>query len=171
MRPMPFSPDCFLRHAVLAMAVAMGLAFCDPRGTAAGTAIGPESLLAEAIVTFLDTDGRPRATIRAQIADTPSARRTGLMNRTRLDPDAGMLFVYPDAAERVFWMRDTPLPLDILFISDADRVTHIVRGTQPLSDHQYPSLGPAKYVVEVNAGFADAWGIAPGMRIRWNRKP
>ena len=109
-------------------------------------------------------------TIIIEIADTPKARARGLMGNRTLDDTMGMLFVYSTADDRVFWMRNTVMSLDILFISATNRVINIARQTQPMSDTRYHSKAPAKFVVEVISGFCDRHGIKEGALVRWVRK-
>lgn len=87
------------------------------------------------------------------------------MGRELLDDDSGMLFIFPDAAPRNFWMRDTPSSLDIIFADAEQRIIHIARETKPFSDQLYPSQGAAQYVLEVRGGFAARHNILPGMKI------
>jgi len=100
-----------------------------------------------------------------EIADTPAARGRGLMGRELLDDDSGVLFIFPDAAPRIFWMHDTPGSLDMIFADAEHRIIHIARDTQPFSDQLYPSQGAAQYVLEVRGGFAARHNILPGMKI------
>lgn len=86
----------------------------------------------------------------------------GLMYRKQMDSNHGMLFVFPDEDLRSFWMRNTYLPLDIIFISATRKVVSVSENATPLTDTARPSEGPAKYVVEVNAGLAKTWGITKG---------
>jgi uncharacterized membrane protein (UPF0127 family) len=76
-----------------------------------------------------------------------------------------MLFVFGHERERSFWMKNTPLPLDIIYIDDEGKVVSVAGRTTPYSTAAIPSHGPAKYVLEVNAGFAEQHGVRPGSRI------
>jgi uncharacterized membrane protein (UPF0127 family) len=93
------------------------------------------------------------------------------MHRTRLKWTQGMLFIFESAAHQAFWMRNTPLALDILFVGSDRRIFHIVKGAEPMSDRIYRSPAPAQYVLEVPAGFADHHGIQKGQVIRWTLWP
>lgn len=108
--------------------------------------------------------------IAIEIADTDSARTRGLMQRTSLPDQSGMLFIFPDEQPRSFWMSNTPLPLDLIFVSSDSQVVHIAKYARPFSSEQILSGGEAaQYVVEVPAGFADLHGLAPGDRVHWRR--
>lgn len=105
--------------------------------------------------------------IRAWVADTPRRSFQGLMYIRSLDPDRGMLFLYPEAEYRSFWMRNTYVSLDILYIDADRRVINIAERVKPLSDAPIPSTGPAQAVLELVAGSAERLGIKPGDRIEW----
>ncbi len=116
---------------------------------------------------FLNGEGMVSAAIDVQVADTPHERARGLMEVKKLEETEGMLFVFPDADCRAFWMRNTWISLDIIFVSGDRRVINIAEKTKILSDTRYSSEGPTQYVVEVPAGFCDAHGIRPGDPVRW----
>ncbi len=104
----------------------------------------------------------------AEVADTPEERRTGLMFRDSLPEGRGMLFVFDEDSVRTFWMKNTRIPLDMIFINSSLDVVSIQRNAQPcLSDPcaTYSSHLPVRYVVEANAGFADANGIREGTKV------
>jgi len=86
------------------------------------------------------------------------------MWRDRLDADAGMLFIFANDEERTFWMKNTPLPLDIIFIDAAGKVVSVAEHTTPFTTTPVRSAGAARYVLEVNAGFARRHGIRAGTR-------
>ena len=116
-------------------------------------------------VTIVGSDGKPRATVAVEVANTGAQRELGLMYRRHLDDNAGMIFVFPDAARRNFWMHNTPLSLDMIFADAAGRVTGIVANAEPFSDKQVGVEGASEYVLEVNAGFCARNGIKPGDRL------
>jgi uncharacterized membrane protein (UPF0127 family) len=115
------------------------------------------------VVTLSGAQGN--VSVRVEIARTREELSRGLMWRNDLDSDAGMLFVFGEAAPRTFWMKNTPLPLDILFIDDHGEVIDVAAGTTPYSEAPIRSSGPARYVLEVNAGFAARHGIGPGAKV------
>ena len=100
-----------------------------------------------------------------EIADTPRKREYGLMCRKALAPDRGMLFLFPQAGPQSFWMRNTLIPLDIVYIGEDGKVVSISRNARPLDERPLPSAGPAKYVLEVAAGRAAQIGLLPGDRV------
>lgn len=115
----------------------------------------------EPVVTLHGSQGA--VSVRVEIAHTRQELSRGLMWRTELDADAGMLFVFADAAPRTFWMKNTPLPLDILFLDARGTVLNVAAETTPYSEAPIRSSGPARYVLEVNAGYAAKHGIGPGV--------
>lgn len=112
------------------------------------------------------------ATVRVEVARTPEEHRRGLSNRDTLLRDAGMLFEFPATERKSFWMKDTRMPLDILWIRDG-RVLAVTAGARPepgvpdFELHQYPSPGPVDRVLEVNAGWAARHGVVSGTMVRW----
>jgi uncharacterized membrane protein (UPF0127 family) len=115
-------------------------------------------------LTVVTASGEHRFMV--EIADNEAARQRGLMEREPLPDDRGMLFQFPDVAERGFWMRNTPSPLDIIYIDPHGRIVSIARNTTPMSDEIIPSNGPASGVLELRAGRADEIGARPGDRVR-----
>lgn len=103
--------------------------------------------------------------IRVEFAETREELANGLMNRKSLDKNSGMLFIFSDENTRSFWMKNTLIPLDIIFISSKGRVNEIVT-LNPCQETEacqaYDSKTPAQYVLEINAGSAEKWGITPG---------
>ncbi|MEM6971307.1 MAG: DUF192 domain-containing protein [Pseudomonadota bacterium] len=116
-------------------------------------------------VTIFAGDG-PAAppTYRVELALTPEEQRRGLMFRERMDADAGMLFVFDQPREASFWMRNTFIPLDIIFIDTAGRVLNVGEGV-PFSEASVRSEGVAGAVLELNRGQAEAHGIGPGAQL------
>jgi uncharacterized membrane protein (UPF0127 family) len=100
-----------------------------------------------------------------EIADDDAERQRGLMEREPLADDRGMLFQFPDVAERGFWMRNTPSPLDIIYIDPRGRIVSIAKNATPQSDTVIPSNGPASGVLELRAGRADEIGAQPGDKV------
>jgi len=100
-----------------------------------------------------------------EIADDENERMRGLMDRLELPENAGMLFIFDGDEPRSFWMKNTYISLDIIYINSKKEIVSIQKYTQPKTTTSIPSEAPAKYVLEVNAGFTDKYGIGPGDRI------
>jgi uncharacterized membrane protein (UPF0127 family) len=97
-----------------------------------------------------------------EIADDPRERALGLMYRRNMPEDQGMLFDFQAEQPVSFWMRNTYIPLDMLFIRADGTIDSIAERTTPLSDKSIPSDGPVRYVLEINGGLSDTLGIEPG---------
>ncbi len=123
----------------------------------------------EGTLTFIGETDQPIRTIDIEVADTEPERRRGLMQRRQMGYDKGMLFVFDDTSESGMWMKNTPMPLDIIFAGPDSTVINVVKRTKPFSLESIQPTAPKKFVVEVRAGFADRFGIAPGTRLRWSR--
>ncbi len=100
-----------------------------------------------------------------ELAITPEQRRQGLMFREDLEADQGMLFDFGRSGPVTMWMRNTFVPLDMLFIEEDGRIARIVADTQPLSDAVIGSGGPVRAVLELAAGTSAAQGIAVGDQV------
>ncbi len=110
--------------------------------------------------------------LKVQIANTPQTTQHGLMNRHFLPAKQGMLFVFQDSQCLNFWMKNTLIPLDILFINKDHQVVNI-QTMQPCRQDPcpiYQSRLPAQYALEVNAGFAKRYQVTPGALISWSNK-
>jgi uncharacterized membrane protein (UPF0127 family) len=103
-----------------------------------------------------------------EIADTREKQALGLMFRDEMPADKGMLFIFPSEAPRSFWMKNTRIPLDIMYFDKDLNMVSISADTQPCRVSRcpsYPSIAPAKYVLELNAGTASELGVGPGDRL------
>jgi hypothetical protein len=100
--------------------------------------------------------------LKAEIAVTPGARQLGLMYRKEMEPHSAMLFVFPDERHQSFWMKNTYLSLDIIFINKEKQVVSISHEAVPLSLTPRESAEDAMYVVEVLGGLAKQWGLTKG---------
>ncbi|MCZ7556595.1 MAG: DUF192 domain-containing protein [Bacteroidia bacterium] len=124
----------------------------------------------DAALRFTDASGQNLVEISVEIAESEEARTQGLMGRTRMGERQGMLFLFPNEEYRSFWMANTPLPLDILYVNSALRIVTIRRNTVPFSEESIPSSAPAQYVIEVIAGFCARHGIVEGASVSWTRR-
>jgi len=120
-------------------------------------------------VYFQDKDKKLIKAIDAEIAETDEKRHMGLMFRDKMEETQGMLFIFPDEEKQGFYMKNTLIPLDIIFINAKKEIIKIYKNTTPLSEQDLPSLKPAMYVVEVNGGFTDKFNIKEGDFIDWRR--
>ena len=100
-----------------------------------------------------------------EVVSTPADRERGLMFRKSMASNAGMLFLYPDEGPVSFWMKNTLIPLDMLFLKADGSIAHIAHSAVPLDETPIDSGAPVKAVLEVNGGTANALGIKEGDRI------
>lgn len=169
----------FLKPSSLAIFFAAALLACSPNGEAgavSGQASGDQGAAAQAdeaqaerhplsglqvIDLSVSTDAATHA-FRVELADTSEAQARGLMFRTELGDDEGMLFPSQVPQVRSFWMRNTPISLDIIFIGTDSRIMNIAANTEPYSLESVRSSGLASAVLELRAGRSAELGIEPG---------
>lgn len=106
------------------------------------------------------------ASFQLELAMRPAERRQGLMGRTALPAGQGMIFDFGRDQPLVMWMKNTPLPLDMIFINANGAVVDLITHTTPMSETLLPARRPARYVIELNAGEAGRQAIVPGSRLR-----
>lgn len=111
----------------------------------------------DSIITKLDIE----------IADTDYDIQTGLMYRSGMKENRGMLFVFPSMQQRYFYMKNTRIPLDLIFLDDKNFIVSFQENANPLDESSLPSQVPAKYVLEVNAGMAEKWLLEIGDRMEY----
>jgi len=116
--------------------------------------------------TLLVETGSSQYRFDVEIADDPTERAEGLMFREALADNAGMLFLYPKPQPVQFWMKNTPLSLDIAFVRDDGTIARIAENTTPMSEDLIPSGEPVVAVLEVKAGIMRQLGIVAGDRLR-----
>jgi len=110
----------------------------------------------------LSGPGGVKAIVRVEIADTGARREVGLMYRNHLDENAGMIFVFKEPQHLTFWMKNTEIPLDMIFAAPDGRIVGIVENAQPFSEQILSVDGDSQYVLEVNGGFCKRHAIKAG---------
>lgn len=126
----------------------------------------------EGEVTFISRDTRqPITKIEIEAAVTPAERSQGLMYRSEMEEDKGMLFLFEKMDWQSFWMKNTLMPLDIMFIDDKGVINTIHKNTVPYSEKSLPSKQRSQFVVEVVGGFSDKHGIKEGDLIEYKLDP
>lgn len=105
--------------------------------------------------------------IRVEIADTPAKRELGLQYRQELGDDQGMLFLFPTEAVQTFWMKNTPIPLDMIFIGGDRKIVGIVERATPFSTATRSVGAASQFVLEIKGGLASAKGIEVGNSVRF----
>jgi len=118
------------------------------------------------VVVFRPT-GRPEVRVRVELARTSAEQARGLMFREQLEADAGMLFIYEAERNLVFWMKNTLIPLDMIFISREFRVVGVIENAEPQTETFRRIDRPSQFALEVNAGFAAENGITLGTEVEF----
>ena len=124
----------------------------------------------EGELSFINSVGDTIETIDIEIADNENERMQGLMFRSNMGFDRGMLFIFDYEEEQSFWMKNTKMSLDILYVNSQLEIVTIYRHTQPYSKNPIPSFKPALYVVEVSAGYCDRFSVTEGDRISFAQR-
>ena len=158
-----------LLAAALALVASAGIAAAEVRGPGAqtpGLFVAPCQLQDPERLGIYDRQvGRFVAEISAEIAATSEARERGLMNRAALPAGQGMLFVYPAPRLVAFWMKNTLIPLDMIFVDAVGAIVRVHENAVPGDETPIPSGAPVRYVLEIGGGQARALGLAPGMAL------
>ena len=143
------------------------IAFIIPTLTDPTTEETEYKFMKEGSLTFTDSLNNPITKIDLEIADTDYDRQLGLMSRKSMEMSQGMLFIFPVQEIQSFWMHETYIPLDMIFVNADKKIVTIHKNTKILSDQSYASTEPAQYVVEVCAGFSDKYSLKTGDKINW----
>ena len=153
-------------------AIAVALAACSPgsgdaapQSTQAAPAVHPVSGLP--VVPLKVTSGSKVHQFRVELARTPQEQAKGLMFRTEMGPDEGMIFPFDPPRGASFWMRNTVIPLDLIFVAPDGRISNIAANAIPYDETPLTSNGEARAVLELNGGRAAQLGIKPGDRVEW----
>ena len=101
------------------------------------------------------------------VAHSVKEKARGLMYVRNMPEQSGMLFVYTESDQRSMWMKNTYIPLDIIFIKNSETISSIARDTEPLSLKNIRSTEPVNYVLEINAGMTKKMGIVPNDKVFW----
>ncbi len=109
----------------------------------------------DSIITKLDIE----------VADDSYQIQTGLMYRDSMEDLQGMLFIFPNESERSFYMKNTRIPLDIIYISADSTIVSFQKNAKPFNETSLPSNSPAKYVLEVNGGLSETWNLQVGDKV------
>jgi uncharacterized membrane protein (UPF0127 family) len=139
------------------------LAACHGEAEAKKNVVSPSGLRMGAV--RFETPRGPWV-VKVEIADTPQAEARGLMFRRSLEPDSGMIFLFATSEDRAFWMHNTLIPLDIIFLDDQRTVVGIAANAAPQTDtlRRSGSDKPSRYVVEVAGGEAAVHAVGPGTK-------
>ena len=152
----------FARRLVLGLVLCLAAACGSP---SQGAQTDPQSGLPVETLQITNHAGQTQS-FRVEIADNDASRERGLMFRKQLAPNAGMLFDFKSEQNVSFWMKNTLIPLDLLFIDKDGYIINLAAQATPLSEANIPSGGPVLGVLEINGGRAAELGIEPGDRVK-----
>ncbi|RDC60617.1 hypothetical protein HME9302_01831 [Alteripontixanthobacter maritimus] len=157
-----------------AIAACLALAACSTQPSPAATPVEDVAVSDTAhpvsglkVIPLTVTNRNTVHQFRVELADTAEEQAKGLMFRTELGPNEGMLFPSETPTVRSFWMKNTPLPLDIIFVGTDGRINNIAANTVPYSTESVTSVGLASAVLELAGGRAAELGIEPGDKVEW----
>ncbi|SHG88803.1 DUF192 domain-containing protein [Flagellimonas flava] len=114
-------------------------------------------------------DGDSLVQLDIEIAETDYETQTGLMYRNEMEDRQGMLFIFPDVTMHSFYMKNTEIPLDIIYIDENLKIASFQKNARPFDETGLSSQVPAKYVLEVKAGLSDQWSLQVGDVVSFNR--
>jgi uncharacterized membrane protein (UPF0127 family) len=123
----------------------------------------------EATLQLITTTTDTLKELQVELADTDYSIQLGMMYREELTEDQGMLFVFEEASPQFFYMKNTEVPLDIIYITANKRVDSYSLNAQPKDETLLKSKGAAQYVLEVKAGMVEQWGLKEGDLVDWNK--
>ncbi len=148
------------------LVVSLGLTACGQQTKASPA--GSQAKLPTRVITFMNADN-DNITLTAELASTATQRQIGLMGRTSLGADEGMLFVLPTPMVTTFWMKNTLIPLDMIWVDENGKIIDIQQAEPCLTATcpSYTPPGPVKFVLETNQGWAQSHSIDSSATIYW----
>ncbi|MEM9647043.1 MAG: DUF192 domain-containing protein [Bacteroidota bacterium] len=114
-------------------------------------------------------DGNSLVQLDIEIAETDYETQTGLMYRNEMEDIQGMLFIFPDVTMHSFYMKNTEIPLDIIYIDENLKIASFQKNARPFDETGLSSQVPVKYVLEIKAGLSDQWGLQEGDVVSYTR--
>jgi uncharacterized membrane protein (UPF0127 family) len=147
-----------MSHRAAALAAAL---VCSASAPGCTRAPGPAVMQSPEVL--LTVGAGTQVHVRVEVARTDADRARGLMYRRSLEPGTGMLFLFPAPDYLKFWMRNTYIPLDMIFLGNDKKVVYVEENAEPLTDKPRGPEDPAQFVLEVPGGWARPHGIEPGV--------
>ena len=155
---------------LLLIAICSGLLFgCNDTKKAKTITETKIEFVKEGELTLVKSDGTHMRTLDIEIADDDYQRETGLMHRSSMGNHQGMLFIFEEEANRGFYMKNTLISLDIIYIDKDGKIVSFAENAKPLDETSLPSEVPAQYVLEINGGLSEEWLLEIGDTIEWER--
>ena len=157
------------RYILSMLITAMVLISCDKDSEKEKIDTEPIVFNKEGELSISKPNGELVQELDIEIADNDFERETGLMYRESMADDQGMLFIFEDSKPRSFYMKNTEIPLDIIYFGSDSTAVSFQKDAEPNDLTALPSNEPAQFVLEVNAGLADEWGLEVGDKIDFER--
>jgi uncharacterized membrane protein (UPF0127 family) len=159
-----------MKKGLLLAVCIVSLWACKEQSTAAKNITPSEiTFTKEGTLKLIKEDGTLLKTLDIEIADDDYQRETGLMHRTSLLDSQGMLFVFDEEDYRGFYMKNTLISLDIIYIDASGKIISFAEQTKPMDETTLPSQLPAQYVLEIKGGLSEDWVLEIGDKIEWTR--
>lgn len=155
----------FLAGALILLTIACG----EKKQKTINTSSDVQFAVEGQLKMFKDSTEQPYADFEIEIADNDYEIQTGMMYRKSLRPNRGMLFIFPEEQPRYFYMKNTEISLDIIYLNAEKKIISFQKNAKPLDESSLPSEGPAQYVFEINGGQADALGMEVGDRMEFTK--
>ncbi len=155
----------FLNLAGLSLFISFSFSSCNEDRKEEAIETEPITFTKEGELYLIGASGDTLQKLDIELAETDYEHQTGLMYRESMQDDQGMLFVYDSESVRSFYMKNTYIPLDILYYDADSTLVSIQKNATPRDESSLPSEGPAQFVLEINASLSDKWGISDGNQI------
>lgn len=155
------------KYILLTTLIVASLVGCKQKESNSSIVPAEISFTKEGELSLFKNDGTFIRKIDIEIADDDYQRETGLMHRSSLKESQGMLFIFDEEAQRGFYMKNTLIPLDIIYLNKDGVIVSFAENAQPEDLTTLPSQVPAQYVLEINGGLSEEWVLEVGDRIEW----
>ncbi len=159
----------FLTIAGLALFLSFSFTSCEDDKEEETIETDPITFTKEGELYLIKASGDTLRKLDIELAETSYEHQTGLMYRESMEDDQGMLFIYDSERVRSFYMKNTYIPLDIIYYDADSTLVSIQKNATPRDETSLPSDGPTQFVLEINGGLSDQWGIEDGDRIDFTK--
>jgi len=156
-----------MKHLIL-LSILLNLAACNQTPKKHTQNVSTEiKFNKQGTLKITDSTGQTKANFDIEYAKDDYHRETGLMYRKSMDDNQAMLFIFEDVQPRYFWMKNTYIPLDIIYIGPDKKIVSIVKNAKALDKTSLPSKLPAQYVLEIKGGLSDQYQLKKGDKVDW----
>jgi uncharacterized protein len=158
-----------LSFTALSLFLSLGFTSCDNEKKVDNIETEPISFTKEGELYLIKAFGDTIKKLDIEIAETDYEHQTGLMYRESMEEDQGMLFIYDSERPRSFYMKNTYIPLDIIYYDADSSLVSIQKNATPRDETSLPSEGPAQFILEINGGLSDQWGLEKEDKMSFQR--